>query len=59
MLRKRSLHTTTKEWPPFTATRESPHAAMKIQGNQKKLKVKIIILKRIRDKYLLKTLIWQ
>ena len=34
---KRSLHATTREEPPLTATKESPHAATKTQCSGKKL----------------------
>ena len=38
---KSSLHCTTRESPPFAATRENPHAATKTQSSQKHINLKI------------------
>ena len=46
----RSLHTTTREQPPLTATRESPHTAPKPQCNQNKQVLHLVVpaLSRLR-----------
>ena len=43
----KSLHTTARDLPPLSATRETPCIAMKMQGSQECMKKENSILKRL------------